>query len=101
MYHYYRPIQTIIIANQLTYIAMKNRFFDDGLLPVLLDIRTWKLVSARWADGQPVSVARHRRWMAAHQHTHAYPEVMIGLRGHTVYGFNHRISRADRERCSC
>jgi AraC-like DNA-binding protein len=91
MYHYYRIIQTIIIANQLTYIAMKNRFFDDRLLPVLLDIRAWKLVSVRWADGQPVAVPRHRRWMASHQHTHAYPEVMIGLCGHTVYGFNHRI----------
>ena len=70
---------------------MKNRFFDDDLLPVLLDIRNWKLVSARWADCRPVAVPRHRRWMAAHQHTHTYPEVMIGLRGHTVYGFNHRI----------
>lgn len=70
---------------------MKNRFFDEHLLPVLLDIRTWKLVSARWADGRPVSIPRHRRWMAAHQHTHAYPEVMIGLCGHTVYGFNHQI----------
>ena len=91
MYHYCGHIQVIIIANQLTYIAMKNRFFDDSLLPVLLDIRDWKLVSARWADGQPVSTPRHRRWMAVHQHTHAYPEVMICLRGHAVYGFNHKI----------
>lgn len=70
---------------------MKNRFFDDRLLPVLLDIRAWKLVSARWADSRPVSIPRHRRWMAARQHTHAYPEVMIGLRGRAVYGFDHRI----------
>ncbi len=80
-----------MLANKLTDIAMKNRLFDDHILPVLLDIRSWKLVSARWTDLQARAVSRHRRWMASHQHAHAYPEVMIGLRGHAVYGFNQQI----------
>lgn len=74
---------------------MRNRFFDERLLPFLLDVRAWKLVSARFADVRPVSAPRHRRWMATHQHAHAYPEVMIGLRGRTVYGFNHRIFKCE------
>lgn len=80
-----------IIANLLTYIAMKNRFFDDRFLPVLFDIRAWKLVSTRWAESHPVSVLRHRRWMATHQHIHSYTEVMIALQGKTVYGINHQM----------
>ena len=70
---------------------MKNRYFNENILPVLLQIRSWRLVCSVSADSHPVVLSRHRRWMPVHQHAHSYPEVMIALEGKTVYGINHRI----------
>jgi AraC-like DNA-binding protein len=70
---------------------MKNRYFDENMLAVLLQSRRWRLVSPAMTDIGPVSSRRHLCWMPSHQHKHLPMEVMIALKGKTVYSINNRI----------
>ena len=67
---------------------MKNRYFDKHVLPVLFQPWSWRLASTLITDCHSISSSRHYRWMMTHQHKHPYMEVMIALRGKTVYGIN-------------
>ncbi|MBU4366730.1 MAG: AraC family transcriptional regulator [Kiritimatiellae bacterium] len=70
---------------------MKNRYFNENVLPVLLRVRSWRLVGSVSADSHSVALPRHCRWMLTHQHAHPYAEALIALEGTTVYGLDNRI----------
>lgn len=73
------------------FVAMKNLYFDEAHLAILLRMQSWHLVSSVFADSACLAAPRHRRWMPRHQHAHPYMEVMIALQGRTVYGIERRI----------
>ncbi len=62
--------------------------FDAEALGVILAPESWRIVSSLF-DAEVAAVAnrRHLAWMVSHVDRHPHREIMVGLRGHGLYGF--------------
>lgn len=70
---------------------MKNKYFDEAALSVLLEPWDWKIVSSLFPpDSPPVGKSRYEEWLEKNNHRHPHREIMFALEGETYYSLNNR-----------
>ncbi|MBA4389289.1 MAG: hypothetical protein C0404_15060 [Verrucomicrobia bacterium] len=71
---------------------MKNRFFSELAMEVVLTPEHWRIISSLFdPDVSPVHNKAHQVWMGSHIDRHPAREILLALKGEGVYGFRNKV----------